>query len=179
MLQKTTPSHCIPLCTHKWALCLISSWNGFLFIMKLRINRIICAEIGSDDFGSISQTPFVVKSIIYFSIYFMKYSRSLAFIASPKWRLYFWEISAARILVSARLMDSSPEFQLIRSMWSMVDLNIDTFANWFLMVSIEPGREVCRKALHWQVKRPITIAAFRPKRFGSTILLLDLACIGT
>ena len=38
-------------------------------------------------------------------------------------------------------MDLSSEFQLIRSMWSMVALKIDTSANSFLMVSIEPGRE--------------------------------------
>ena len=44
-------------------------------------------------------------------------------------------------------MNPSSELRIIRSIWSMVDLNIDTFANSFLMVYIEPGREVCRKAL--------------------------------
>ena len=45
----------------------------------------------------------------------------------------------------------------------MVDLKIDTFANSFLMVSIEPGCEVCRKEFNLQVKRPSTIAAACPK----------------
>ena len=61
----------------------------------------------------------------------------------------------------------------------MVALNIDIFANSFLMVSIEPGREVCRKALNSQVNRPSAIAAASPKRICLTILQHGLVCIGT
>ena len=46
----------------------------------------------------------------------------------------------------------------------MVALNIDTFDNSFTMVPIEPGREVCRKALHLQVKIPSAIAVDFQKR---------------
>ena len=46
----------------------------------------------------------------------------------------------------------------------MFALNIDTFANLFLMVSIEPGHEFCRKALNLKLKRPSAIAAAFPKK---------------
>ena len=78
-----------------------------------------------------------------------------------------------------RLMYPSSDLRLIRSMWSMVALNIDTFANSFLMVSIEPVRDVCRKVFNWQVKRPSAIMAACKKRFGLTIFRPDLVCIGT
>ena len=78
----------------------------------------------------------------------MKSSRSSDLIAFPKWRLSFWEVSSARIIGSARLMDPSSKLRLSRSMWSMVALNIVKFDNLFLMVSIEPGREVCKKLLY-------------------------------
>ena len=42
------------------------------------------------------------------------------------------------------------------------------------MVSIEHGREVCKKALHLQVKIPSDIAVYYQKRFGLTILLPDI-----
>ena len=48
----------------------------------------------------------------------------------------------------------------------MVALKFDTFANSFLMVSIEPGREFCRKAFDLKIKRPSAIADACPKRFG-------------
>ena len=76
------------------------------------------------------------------------------------------------------LMDPSSEFQPIRSMWYIVALKINTFADSFLMVFIEPSHEVCRKALHWQVKRPSAIADVCSKRFGLTIIRPYLACIG-
>ena len=60
----------------------------------------------------------------------------------------------------------------------MVDLNIDTFASSFLMVSIEPGREVCRKSLHWQVNRLSAIVDACLKLFGLTIIRPDLVFIG-
>ena len=47
------------------------------------------------------------------------------------------------------------------------------------MVSIESGREVCKKELHWEVKIPSAIAAACPKRFGLTVFLPYQACIGT
>ena len=130
----------------------------------------MCADFGIDDFGSIYQTPSMVIYFVYFSIAFMKYLQSLVFIASPKWRLSFREVSAARILGYARLMDSSSELRLIKSMWSMVALKIDTFSNLFLMVSIEPGCEVCRKAFHRKFKISSAIENDCPERFGSTII---------
>ena len=179
VLWKSIPSCCIPPCTYKQALCLISSSYVFLYVLKLRINRIMCAEVGSDDSGSISQTYSVVKSFISFSITYMESLQSSAFIALPKWRLSFWEVSATRILGYARLIHPSSELRLIRSMWSMVPLNIDTFDNSFLMVSIEPGFEVCRKALYWKVKRPSDIVAACMKLFGLTTLRPDLVFIDT
>ena len=47
------------------------------------------------------------------------------------------------------------------------------------MFFIEPGREVCKKAVHWKVKRPSTIAAACPKQIGLIILRPDLVFIGT
>ena len=169
----------IPTCTNTWALCFIGSLNGFLFLLKLHSNRIMCAEVGRYDFGTISQTSSVVKYFIYYSITIMKSSQSSDFIALPKWRLSFSEVSAARIIGSARLIDPSSELHLIISMWSMVALNIDTFSNLFFMVSIEPGHKFCRKELNWKVKRPSAIAAAWSKRFGLTILWPDIVCIGT
>ena len=52
----------------------------------------------------------------------------------------------------------------------MVALNIDTFANSYLMVYIGPGREVFRNVLHLQVNRPSAIVAACPKRFGLKII---------
>ena len=46
------------------------------------------------------------------------------------------------------------------------------------MLSIEPGHEVCKKELHLQVKRLNAIVEACPKRFGLTIILPDLVCIG-
>ena len=80
---------------------------------------------------------------------------------------------------SARLMDPSSELKFIISMWSMVALKIDTFDNSFLMVSIEPSREICKKAMHWKVKRPSAIATACPKLFGLKIIPPDLVFIGT
>ena len=57
---------------------------GFLSPLKLHINQIIRAEIGSDYLVSIYQTYAVVKYFILFPITFMKCSRSSVFIASPK-----------------------------------------------------------------------------------------------
>ena len=65
----------------------ISKWVSFYF--ETPYYHIICAEVGSDGFGIIYQTSSVVKYFIYFSIAFMKYSQSSAFIDSPKWRLSF------------------------------------------------------------------------------------------
>ena len=76
-------------------------------------------------------------------------------------------------------MYPSSAFKLIRSVWSIVAFKIDTFAKSFLLVYIEPGREVFRKTLYAQVKRKIAIEAACPKRFGLTILQLNLVCIGT
>ena len=70
--------------------------------------------------------------LFLFSIAFMKSSQSSDFVDLPKCRLSYWEVFAARILGSARLMDPSSELQLIRSMWSKVYLTVDTFANYFL-----------------------------------------------
>ena len=61
----------------------------------------------------------------------------------------------------------------------MVALKIDIFANSFLMVSIDPGCEVCRKELNLQVKIPSSIATACPKRFVLTILRPDLVSIGS
>ena len=60
-------------------------------------------------------------------------------------------------------MDPSPELKLIISMWYMVALKFDTFDNSFVTVSIEPGHDVCRKALHLQVKKASDIADACPK----------------
>ena len=120
----------------KRALCLISSPNGFLFILKLHINRIMCAEVGSGESGIITQPYSVVKYVLSFSVAFMEPSRSSAFIDFTKCRLSFWEVYAARILGSERLLDPSSELQLIISMWYMVSLNINTFPinfRWFLL----------------------------------------------
>ena len=89
MLLKSIPSCCIPPCTHKRDFCLLISPKGFPFLLKIHINRIICAEVGSNDYGSISQTSSMVKYLIYFFIAFMKYSRSSSLISSPKWRFSF------------------------------------------------------------------------------------------
>ena len=70
MLWKSIPYHCIPPCTHKRALCFIRSTKGFLFILKLYINQIICDEVRSDGFGSTSQTSSVVKYFISFFRWF-------------------------------------------------------------------------------------------------------------
>ena len=63
-------------------------------------------------------------------------------------KIMFLKISSARMVGSARLMDTASELRLIRYMWSVAALNIDTFTNSFLMVSIEPGHDVCMKSLH-------------------------------
>ena len=60
----------------------------------------------------------------------------------------------------------------------MVALNIVKFANSFFIVSIEPGREVCRKALHWKFKIPSAIVYACQKRFGITIVLPNLVYTG-
>ena len=48
-------------------------------------------------------------------------------------------------------------------MWYMVALKIITYNNSFLVDSIEPGQEGCRKSLYYQVKRPSDIVADCPK----------------
>ena len=121
----------IPPCSNTGALYLISCPNWPLFLFKLHSNRIMCGEVGSDDFGIIYQTSSVVKSFISFSITVIKSSPSSAFIYLPKCGLSFWEVSAAIILESTRLIDQSPELKFIRSMWSMVALKNDTFYNSF------------------------------------------------
>ena len=47
------------------------------------------------------------------------------------------------------------------------------------MVCIEPGREVFRKELNRQVKRPGAIAYDFPKKFRSSIIPPNLFFIGT
>ena len=125
LLWRSTPSHFIPPCTSKRALCLIRLRKGFLFILKLHTNRIICAEVGSDNFEIIYQTSSVVKYFISFFHCFHEILTIVSFHSSPKWRLYFWEFSAAINMESISLMDLSSNLQLIRSMCSMVALNID------------------------------------------------------
>ena len=43
-------------------------------------------------------------------------------------------------------MHLSSKLRLIRPMWSMIALKIDTFTKSFLVLYIEPGREVYKKA---------------------------------
>ena len=59
--MKSIPSRSIPPCTHEWALCLIISPKGVLFPLKHHSNWIIRAEVGSNDFGCISQASSVVN----------------------------------------------------------------------------------------------------------------------
>ena len=97
----------------------------------------MCDEVGSGDLGSIYQTSAVVKYFISFFHCLNEILTIISFHCFAKNGDY--QVSAAIILGSARLMDPSLKLQLIRSMWSMVALKIDTFTDLFLMVSIEPG----------------------------------------
>ena len=94
----------------------------------------------------------MVKSFYLFSNCFYEILTIVSFYFFSQMGLSLWEFSATRIFGSARLMDPSSELRLIISMWYMFALKIDTFANSFLMVSIEPGRKGFRKALHWKAK---------------------------
>ena len=49
--------------------------KGVFFLLKIHNNRIMCVEVGIDDFGSIYQTSSVVKYFISDYIAFMKASR--------------------------------------------------------------------------------------------------------
>ena len=123
--------------------------NGTCFLLALRMDffffwKSILIRLHFLKFEGIMYEVFP-KNLLAF----MRSSQFPSFIAYPKWILPLWYVSVARTIGSGGLMNQSSELRLIISMWSIVSWNIDTFANSFLMFSIESGREVCRKSLHW------------------------------
>ena len=121
---------------------------GFFCLSKLHLNRIRCVEVGSD--GLEVFPKHLLQSNILFILLLLScnphyHQLSLIFQNVDYLSDKFFYV---KILGYVRLMDSSSRLRSIKYMWSVVALNIDTFDNLFFMVSTEPGREVCRKALH-------------------------------